>query len=141
MSVSTIAIMQPYFLPYAGYFRLFSASDLFVIYDCVQFPRRGWVHRNQFVDRSGVERWLTLPLEKSRQNTLIRDLRFVPNANEVLSERLKSLPLAASEPAGAAPFWRRCKMLAALPSIILCGSWSLPWDISAYAGRWCAQAP
>jgi hypothetical protein len=41
--------MQPYFVPYAGYFRLFAASDLFVIYDCVQFPRRGWVHRNRLV--------------------------------------------------------------------------------------------
>jgi hypothetical protein len=38
----SVAIMQPYFIPYAGYFRLFAATDLFVIYDCVQFPRRGW---------------------------------------------------------------------------------------------------
>ena len=43
-----IAIMQPYFLPYAGYFRLFSHTDLFIIYDCVQFIRRGWIHRNRF---------------------------------------------------------------------------------------------
>jgi hypothetical protein len=58
------AIMQPYFLPYAGYFRLFAATDLFVVYECVQFPRRGWVHRNQLVNTAGAERWLTLPLEK-----------------------------------------------------------------------------
>jgi hypothetical protein len=45
----TIAVMQPYFIPYAGYFRLFAASDLFVIYDCVQFPRRGWVQRNRLI--------------------------------------------------------------------------------------------
>ena len=63
----TFAVMQPYFFPYAGYFRLFAASDLFVIYDCVQFPRRGWVHRNLLPDASGSERWLTLPLEKPRK--------------------------------------------------------------------------
>ncbi|MEL6186537.1 MAG: WbqC family protein, partial [Myxococcota bacterium] len=29
-----VAIMQPYFMPYLGYFRLFAATDLFVVYDC-----------------------------------------------------------------------------------------------------------
>ena len=68
--------MQPYFIPYAGYFRLFAASDLFVIYDCVQFPRRGWVHRNRLLDAAGRERWLTLPLAKAPRDVRIRDLRF-----------------------------------------------------------------
>lgn len=103
VAASTIAIMQPYFAPYAGYFRLFSASDLFVIYDCVQFPRRGWVHRNRLVDRSGMERWLTLPLAKAPQHVLIRDLRFVPHAAEVWSERLRPFPLSATDPPGTAP--------------------------------------
>ena len=58
---TTIAVMQPYFVPYAGYFRLFAATDLFVIYDCVQFPRRGWVHRNQLPGANGQPNWLTLP--------------------------------------------------------------------------------
>jgi len=80
--------MQPYFVPYAGYFRLFSASDLFVIYDCVQFPRRGWVHRNRLVDRTGAERWLTLPIEKAPQDVLIRELRFPPDAAGVLTSVL-----------------------------------------------------
>jgi len=85
----TVSIMQPYFLPYAGYFRLFHASDLFVIYDCVQFPRRGWVHRNRLADPYGVERWLTLPLQKAPQGVLIRDLRFIADAPALLAERLR----------------------------------------------------
>jgi hypothetical protein len=93
----TVAIMQPYFVPYAGYFRLFAASDLFVIYDCVQFPRRGWVHRNQLVDAAGAEQWLTLPLEKAPQNVLIRDLRFPPNAAQIFADRLRQFPLVASD--------------------------------------------
>jgi hypothetical protein len=93
----TIAIMQPYFIPYAGYFRLFQASDLFVIYDCVQFPRRGWVHRNRLVDARGMNRWLTLPLAKAPRDVLIRDLRFSPNAREVLAERLRPFHLAAED--------------------------------------------
>jgi WbqC-like protein family len=99
----TVAIMQPYFIPYAGYFRLFAASDLFVIYDCVQFPRRGWVHRNRLTDKSGVERWLTLPLEHAPQSVLIRDLRFAPDAAKMFTARLRSFPLVASEPATVAP--------------------------------------
>ncbi len=99
---STVAIMQPYFFPYAGYFRLFAASDLFVIYDCVQFPRRGWVHRNLLTDTSGAERWLTLPLEKAPQSVLIHDLRFPSDAAELLAERLRPFSLAARDPAAAA---------------------------------------
>ena len=85
----TVAIMQPYFIPYAGYFRLFAASDLFVIYDCVQFPRRGWVHRNQLLDRAGVTRWLTLPLEKAPQDTRICDLRFAADADILMAKRMR----------------------------------------------------
>src|ERR1043165_1948076 len=95
--------MQPYFIPPAGYFRLFAASDLFVIYDCVQFPRQGWVHRNRLVDLSGKERWLTLPLAKAPQSVLIRDLRFAPNAEAVLADRLRPFSLAASDPVAVAP--------------------------------------
>lgn len=93
----TIAVMQPYFIPYAGYFRLFAASDLFVIYDCVQFPRRGWVHRNRIADQNGMNRWLTLPLEKAPQNLLIRDLRFAPDAAALFAGRLRPFRLSSGE--------------------------------------------
>jgi hypothetical protein len=99
----TVAIMQPYFIPYAGYFRLFSASDLFVVYDCVQFPRRGWVHRNRLVDARGKLRWLTLPLERAPRHVLIRDLRFPPNAKTILLERLRPFPLTVTNADPLAP--------------------------------------
>jgi hypothetical protein len=95
----TVSIMQPYFFPYAGYFRLFAASDLFVVYDCVQFPRRGWVHRNVLIDASGSERWLTLPIERAPRDVLICDLRFPPDAAQILADRLRAFSLAANDPA------------------------------------------
>ena len=101
MTPRTVAIMQPYFCPYAGYFRLFAASDLFVLYDCVQFPRRGWVHRNRLPDASGVDRWLTLPIERAPRSVLIRDLAFPPRAVKVFADRLASFPIVARESAGA----------------------------------------
>lgn len=97
-NAGTVAIMQPYFFPYAGYFRLLTRSELFVIYDCVQFPRRGWVHRNKLKDRSGAEQWLTLPLVKQDQNVLIKDLLFSEDAPRQLAERLRPFPLASTDP-------------------------------------------
>jgi hypothetical protein len=88
--------MQPYFIPYAGYFRLFAASDLFVIYDCVQFPRRGWVHRNKMRNADGRECWLTLPLAKLPRDGRIRDLSFSADAAAILQERMRRIPLLAT---------------------------------------------
>ena len=74
--MTVVAVMQPYFMPYAGYFRLFAAADLVAIFDCVQFPRRGWVHRNRLPGRNGETQWLTLPLQKATTGTQINNLKF-----------------------------------------------------------------
>jgi hypothetical protein len=92
----TVAIMQPYFIPYAGYFRLFAASDLFVIYDCVQFPRRGWVHRNKMPGADGRECWLTLPLAKAPRDVRISDLSFTADAGATLQDRMRRIPMLAA---------------------------------------------
>ncbi len=88
-----VAIMQPYFMPYAGYFRLLASTDLFVIYDCVQFPRRGWVHRNRLHDTNGNLQWLTLPMEKGdRDSTRICDLAFAEGAQRRWDEEARRFP-------------------------------------------------
>lgn len=84
-----VAVMQPYFFPYAGYFRLLHAADHFILFDCVQFPRRGRVHRTQVPGPAGAIEWLTLPLARQRRDVLIRDLRFAPDARAVLDRRLE----------------------------------------------------
>jgi hypothetical protein len=92
--MKTVVIMQPYFIPYAGYFRLFAASDVFVILDCVQFPRRGWVHRNRLLDRAKNPQWMTLPLEKGpQQSTRVRDLRFRADAASAMLAQSNRFPL------------------------------------------------
>jgi hypothetical protein len=88
-----VAIMQPYFFPYAGYFSLFAAVDLFVVLDCVQFPRRGYVHRNQIGDGNNTPQWLTLPLLKAdRDTTRICDLQFAPLARELMLQQFRRFP-------------------------------------------------
>ena len=87
--MTTIAVMQPYFSPYAGYFRLLVEADIFVLYDCVQFPRRGWVHRNRFSTETGEATWLTLPIKKAPQKTPIQKLAFNDNAQDTWTIRLE----------------------------------------------------
>jgi len=47
-----VAIMQPYFFPYIGYFQLIAASDVFVLHDDVQYIKGGWVNRNKITSRA-----------------------------------------------------------------------------------------
>ncbi|NVJ97151.1 MAG: WbqC family protein [Alphaproteobacteria bacterium] len=42
-----IAIMQPYFLPFVGYFQLIDAVDTFVLYDDAQFTKKGFMTTNR----------------------------------------------------------------------------------------------
>ena len=44
-----LGIMQPYFLPYIGYWQLLAAVDRYVVYDDVNFIKGGWIYRNRIL--------------------------------------------------------------------------------------------
>ncbi len=46
-----LAIMQPYFLPYIGYFQLMAAVDVFVLYDNIKYTKKGWINRNRILQK------------------------------------------------------------------------------------------
>lgn len=69
----TAAIMQPYFVPYLGYFQLIRAVDTFVVYDDVQFIKGGWINRNRILIQSAPA-YITIPLEKASPNKRIDEL-------------------------------------------------------------------
>lgn len=76
-----VAIMQPTYLPWAGYFGLMQAVDLFIILDSVQFAKRSWQQRNQIKTPSGAQ-WLTVPvLSKGKLNQLITDVEINPDSD------------------------------------------------------------
>lgn len=58
-----IAIMQPYILPYIGYFQLINAVDAFVVYDNIEFTKKGWINRNRILV-NGKDDYFTIPLKK-----------------------------------------------------------------------------
>jgi WbqC-like protein family len=75
-----VAIMQPYFFPYIGYFQLFGAVDLFVIYDNIKYTKKGWINRNRML-QSGKDVMFSLPLRSDpdsldvRERTLAADFK------------------------------------------------------------------
>jgi hypothetical protein len=70
-----IALMQPYFLPYLGYFQLIAAVDCFVIYDNVQFIKNGWIERNRYLLEQ-EPKWFRVPLTKGSHTQQIMDKRI-----------------------------------------------------------------
>src|SRR5262245_49961382 len=68
----TLGIMQPYFLPYIGYWQLLSAVDRFVVYDNVKYTKKGWINRNRFL-RDETAAVFTVPLKHGSDFLNIRD--------------------------------------------------------------------
>lgn len=56
------AVMQPYFLPYIGYFQLIHAVDVFVVYDNIEYTKKGWINRNRML-KTGKDEYFSLPLK------------------------------------------------------------------------------
>lgn len=69
-----VAIMQPYFFPYIGYFSLLQAADMFVILDTVQFQRKSWMTRNKIITLKGDSTYIKLPVKKAPLGTLIKQI-------------------------------------------------------------------
>ena len=57
-----LAIMQPYFFPYIGYFQLIEAVDLFIVYDNIKYTKKGWINRNRML-QNGKDVMFSLPLK------------------------------------------------------------------------------
>jgi hypothetical protein len=97
-----IAIHQPHYLPWLGYFAKWAAADLFVFLDTVQYEKNGWQNRNRIKTREGP-RWLTVPV-RAKLGTPIRDVLVDSSQNWRVRH------LAAIENAyGGAQEWRRLR--------------------------------
>lgn len=77
-----VAIMQPYFFPYIGYFQLIAAVDLFVLYDNIEYTKKGWINRNRIL-LNGRDAMFSLPLKNDSDTLNIRERQlaseFKPN--------------------------------------------------------------
>lgn len=69
-----IAIMQPYFFPYIGYFSLIQNTEHFIFFDTPQYIRKGWINRNRIIGGNGKDIYFTVPVEKVERDTAIRNV-------------------------------------------------------------------
>lgn len=97
--MTRLAIMQPYFFPYIGYWQLMQATDRFVIYDDVNYINRGWINRNRLLI-NGEPTFITLPLRQASQNKKICDIDVAP-ASEWLKKMLRMIEVTYKK----APFF------------------------------------
>jgi hypothetical protein len=67
---NSAAIMQPYFLPYIGYWQLINSVDHFVVYDRIKYTKKGWINRNRFL-QNNKDAVFTLPLRSTPDHSLI----------------------------------------------------------------------
>ena len=88
----TVAIMQPTYLPWIGYFGMMQSVDLFILLDSVQFSRRSWQQRNQ-IKTMGGPAWLTVPvLSKGKRDQLITKIE-IDQSRDFLQSHQKTLEL------------------------------------------------
>ena len=83
-----LGIMQPYFLPYIGYWQLLNAVDAYVILDDVNYIGRGWINRNRILIH-GEPAYLNLPVSKASQNRKINELQVNWDEKERLRAKRK----------------------------------------------------
>lgn len=56
-----VAVHQPQYLPWLGYFDKIASADIFVLLDTVQYKKNEWQNRNRIKGPSGPQ-WLTVPV-------------------------------------------------------------------------------
>lgn len=86
--------MQPYFLPFLGYFQLINSVDKFIFYDNDYFKKGGWINRN--ILRNNID--FIIPIKKPSQNKLIMDTEIKWN-DKLIEKFFKTIKhLYASSP-------------------------------------------
>lgn len=78
-----LGIMQPYFLPYIGYWQLINAVDKYVIYDDVNFINKSWINRNNIL-LNGDKHQINLLLTEASQNKLINQVAIQDNQTKLI---------------------------------------------------------
>lgn len=79
--------MQPYFFPYIGYFQLINCVDKFVVYDNIEYTKKGWINRNRILQNS-KDSYISIPLKKDSDFIHICDRKITDSWPK---ERMKIL--------------------------------------------------
>ena len=95
-----LGIMQPYFVPYIGYWQLLNAVDKYVIYDDVNFIKGVWMNRNRILV-NGAPKYFNVPLQGKSPFKLINEVE-VNNDPILIAKNLRAIEGAYKK----APFFK-----------------------------------
>lgn len=107
-----LGIMQPYFVPYIGFWQLLNAVDEYVIYDDVNFIKGGWINRNRILV-NGNAQYFNIQMKGASSFKLIKDVE-VDMSPVWRSKALSTITMAYKK----APYYAAVYPL--LERIILC---------------------
>lgn len=82
--------MQPYLFPYIGYFQLISAVDKFVIYDNIEYTKKGWINRNRILLNRKSD-CFTIPLKKNSDYALIIERELADNRKKEINKTINKI--------------------------------------------------
>jgi hypothetical protein len=84
-----LGIMQPYYLPYLGYFQLMKEVDTFVYYDDVTYIKQGWINRNN-ISLGGADYRFTLELKGASSYKRINEIEVGGNREKLFKTFLQA---------------------------------------------------
>ena len=89
-----LGMMQPYFLPYLGYYALIRATDTWVVFDDTQYIRHGWVDRNRVLHPTEGWQYIKVPVVKIGDQVVWESAII----NEFVDEMFPETPLMPADP-------------------------------------------
>jgi WbqC-like protein len=118
---TTVAVLQPGYLPWLGFFDQIMRADVFVFYDDVQFDKNGWRNRNRIKSTNGPI-WLTVPVRIASLNQKINETE-IDNRQPWVRKHLGSIKQNYSR----APYLQR--YLPALEELLVGRKWERLLDL------------
>lgn len=112
-----VGIMQPYFLPYIGYWQLMNVVDKYVIYDDVNYINRGWINRNRILIEGKIK-YFNIPVMGASQNKKINEIRINQDI-KLIDKKLRTVEWAYKK----APYYD--KVFPIIKKILICKSENL----------------
>lgn len=117
-----VAIDQPNYIPWKGYFDLIHDVDLFVFYNDVQYTTRDWRNRNKIITPNG-EKWLSIPTGSNRDR-LICEVKLEDKTWQ--RKHYETIEFAYSK----APFYKKYKRF--FEEIYLGKTWDYLFELDQY---------
>ncbi len=75
-----LAIMQPYFFPYLGYFELIQLSDAWIVFDTVKYNPKSWMNRNRILHPTRGWQYVTAPVDRASGGELLCEMQLIDPA-------------------------------------------------------------